>query len=241
MPPSLVTPKSHDDSETVPPPSVVMVAAETAATKKGRNGNKKKKSPAKSSTSKSNNNCNSGRKESKLSTTSSKLHSTQDIELDEELTVDPMKQDFHFYAMDNYEQVKQICESQLAKSIANGSILQKDKENQLHLLTTLINTRLLQNWEAAPTSTREAYLKKEEADRKRFMSEEEVASRHCATLTARKRSPKQTLGATGSFGLTSVPSLLQSDDIGGRWKRHSVHDGDDMGGESLAKRAKMGI
>ena len=240
MPPSLVTPKSHDDSETVPPPSVVMVAAISAATKKGgRNGNKKKKSPAKSSTS--NNNCNSGRKESKLSTTSSKLHSTQDIELDEELTVDPMKQDFHFYAMDNYEQVKQICESQLAKSIANGSILQKDKENQLHLLTTLINTRLLQNWEAAPTSTREAYLKKEEADRKRFMSEEEVASRHCATLTARKRSPKQTLGATGSFGLTSVPSLLPSDDIGGRGKRHGVHDGDDMGGESLAKRAKMGI
>ena len=70
--------------------------------------------------------------------------------MDEELTVDPMKQDFHFYAMDNYEQVKQICESQLAKSIANGSILQKDKENQIHLLTTSINTRLLQNWEAAP-------------------------------------------------------------------------------------------
>lgn len=56
----------------------------------------------------------------------------------------------------------------------------------------------------------------EEADRKRFMSEDEVASRHCATLTARKRSPKQSaagvmgsrvvegVGAARSFGLGEV-------------------------------------
>lgn len=72
----------------------------------------------------------------------------------------------------------------------------------------------------APPSTRAHYLKLEENDRKRFMSEDEVASRHCATLTARKRSPKQSgggnctvsidrvsvegVGATRSFGLGEV-------------------------------------
>jgi hypothetical protein len=128
----------------------------------------------------------------------------------EELKVDPMRQDFHFYAMDQYELVKQVCQRQLDDAFADGTISKDTSaENQLYLLTTLINARLIKNWEDAPPSTRDEYLKKEEADRKRFMSEEQVASRYCATLTARRRSPKQSsdLERSSSFGLSAVEGL----------------------------------
>lgn len=126
--------------------------------------------------------------------------------------VDPMRQDFHFYAMDHYELVKQVCQRQLDDAFADGTISKDTSaENQLYLLTTLINARLIKNWEDAPTSTREEYLKKEEADRKRFMSEEQVASRYCATLTARRRSPKQNsdLERSSSFGLSATEGLVE--------------------------------
>ena len=131
---------------------------------------------------------------------------------EDELQVDPMKQDFHFYATDNYKTLNPICEKQLDKSYSNGTIpaSKSTSKDHLYLLTTLLNARLIQNWETVQPSTRDAYLKKEESDRKRFMSEEEVASRHCATLTARRRSPKQSgtvgggLGRAGSFGLSAT-------------------------------------
>jgi hypothetical protein len=70
----------------------------------------------------------------------------------------------------------------------------------------------------------------EEADRKRFMSEDEVASRHCATLTARKRSPKISGGEkrtegvmpARSFGLGEVlPQMVGvlDENEGGKRKR----------------------
>ena len=235
----MVTPKSPDESDTLPP------VAETHNSKTSRNNNNNNNKVASKGTHKR---TSSKRKESGNNT--NKVHNDDNKELldMEELTVEPMKQDFHYYAMDHYDEVKQICEKQLAKSIANGSIQQqKNKENHLFLLTTLINTLLIKNWEAAPASTRAEYLKREEADRKRFMSEEEVASRHCATLTARRRSPKQSgpLGKAGSFGLglSTIPSLLASSDgdkeeeVGdGSMKRPGSADIDE--GESLAKRVK---
>lgn len=160
--------------------------------------------------------------------------------MEEEPKVEPMKQDFHFYAKDEYEELKEVCQQQLDNSIADGS-----KENQLYMMTTLLNARLIQNWEMAPSSTRAEYLKKEEADRKRFMSEEEVASRHCATLTARRRSPKQSgvLGRAGSFGLNTtvqVPSLSPpaggSGVKSGGKRYHSEVDTDAH--EGTAKRVK---
>lgn len=156
--------------------------------------------------------------------------------MEEEPKVEPMKQDFHFYATDHYEDARQASQQQLENSFANGSIPEKTKENQLHLLTTLINARLIQNWEAAPPSKRASYLKKEEADRKRFMSEEEVASRHCATLTARRRSPKQSagLGSVGSFGLASNVEVTRDDSTLKRPSREIDRDGF----ESAAKRVK---
>lgn len=196
-PPSLVTPKSHD-SETLPP-----VAADT-------NKVESKKPPAKSSNKKTINPKRKIKKERSDKLPSS--NNDKELEMEEEPKVEPMKQDFHFYATDHYEDAKQACQQQLENSLADGSIPEKNNENQLYLLTTLLNARLIQNWEAAPPSTRAEYLKKEEADRKRFMSEEEVASRHCATLTARRRSPKQSggLGRMGSFGLASAVEVTSS-------------------------------
>jgi len=170
--------------------------------------------------------------------------SDKELEMEEEPKVEPMKQDFHFYAMDHYEEAKQASQQQLDNSFANGTIPEKNKDKELYLLTTLLNARLIQNWESAPHSTRAQYLKKEEADRKRFMSEEEVASRHCATLTARRRSPKQSggVGRMGSFGLTSTVEVPSSSPVGiarqgGSTKRPgSEIDGE--GSEGAAKRAR---
>eukprot|EP00804_Cyclotella_cryptica_P011895 CCRYP_004398-RA/>CCRYP_004398-RA protein AED:0.26 eAED:0.04 QI:0/-1/0/1/-1/1/1/0/321 len=118
----------------------------------------------------------------------------------EEPKVDPMKQDFHFYAMDNYQSVLDECKRKL---IHSNLVYQTSPENEVYLSTTLLNAHLIHKWEIAPQSTRAHYLKLEENDRKRFMSEDEVASRHCATLTARKRSPKQG-GGGGGGGAVSI-------------------------------------
>lgn len=112
---------------------------------------------------------------------------------EEELTVDPMKQDFHFYAMDHRDEVTQQCKQQLLQS----SLSSNNNNNQLYLLTTLVNARLIQNWTHASPQIRAQYAAMEETDRKRFMGEEEVASRHCATLTARRRVPKVVSGEGG--------------------------------------------
>ena len=193
VPPSLVTPKSHD-SETVPP----FVGGHPTATTTSPAQHQK---PAAKSTSKRT--TKSKKKDS--DTKSPAMNDEKEPEMEEELTVEPMKQDFHFYAVDHYNEVNHACQCQLNAAYADGSIAETNKENHLLLLTTLINSRLIKNWEDAPPSTRAHYLKKEEADRKRFMSEEEVASRHCATLTARKRSPKQSgVEKAESFGLTST-------------------------------------
>lgn len=194
-PPILVTPKSHD-SETMPP----LVGGSNISSAN------KKQITAKSVTKRT---TKCKKKESEIK--SPILSDERDLEMEEETKVKPMKQDFHFYAMDHYEEVNRICQQQLDESFTDGSIAEKNKENQLFLLTTMLNSRLIKNWENAPPSTRAQYLKKEEADRKRFMGEEEIASRHCATLTARKRSPKQSgMERVESFGLTSaidVPAL----------------------------------
>ena len=137
-----------------------------------------------------------------------------------------MKQDFHFYGKEHYNTVVEECKRKLQAS----NLL--TAENELYLTNTLLNATLIHNWEKAPQSTRTHYLKLEEGDRKRFMSEDEVASRHCATLTARKRSPKMNVGETKeegavvgkarSFGLGEVvPQMVGvlSNDEGAKTKR----------------------
>lgn len=168
----MVTPKESNDSDSVPNSRQAAAAAAS------------KKRSAKSSTKQQ-----QSRKNSNASTanaSSAKETAAAAAALDEEIQVDPMKQDFFFYANDRFDAVKAQCEEECKQSSTQAG----NKENELYRLTTLMNARLIQDWESGPASLREQYMKMEDDDRQRFMSEEEVASRHCATLTARKRSPK---------------------------------------------------
>lgn len=86
--------------------------------------------------------------------------------------VGPMRSDFHFYA----EQFKKEA-------------LEKVGSENLNPLDTItaLNERLVSMWESQSSSTRNEYMMKEELDRSRFMNEDEIESRHCATLTSRPR------------------------------------------------------
>jgi hypothetical protein len=109
----------------------------------------------------------------------------EDIELErmraaaEPVQVKPMRTDFHFFVDDRRDEIR----------IASEKELGPDAENKF-LLFTNMNARLMKAWEDATDETRAAYLVKEEEDRRRFMADDEIASRHCATLTARARSPR---------------------------------------------------
>ena len=163
----MVTPKESNDSDSVQQP--------TEASKK-----KSTRSSAKQQQSRKNSN-------EPITNTDTSSAKESAAAVEEEIQVDPMKQDFYFYAKDRFDTVKAQCEEECKQSSSQAG----NKENELYRLTTLMNARLIQDWESGPASLREQYMKMEDDDRQRFMSEEEVASRHCATLTARKRSPKQ--------------------------------------------------
>lgn len=87
--------------------------------------------------------------------------------------VSPMRSDFHFYSEKYKEEVM-------------GKIDSKDKL-PLEKISEL-NERILQMWEKESPGTRSEYMMKEELDRTRFMNEDEIESRHCATLTSRPKS-----------------------------------------------------
>ena len=109
----------------------------------------------------------------------------EDIELErlraaaEPTQVKPMRSDFHFFVDDMRDKIRPLSENELGRH----------SENKF-LLHTNMNARLMKAWEDATDETRAEYLTKEEEDRRRFMAEDEIASRHCATLTARARSPR---------------------------------------------------
>lgn len=165
----MVTPKESNDSDSVP-----MQQAAAASKKKSTRSSTKQQQTRKNS-------------HASTAATSSAKESSAAAAVEEEIQVEPMKQDFFFYAKDRFDAVKAQCEEECKQSTTEAG----NKENELYRLTTLMNARLIQDWESGPASLREQYMKMEDDDRQRFMSEEEVASRHCATLTARKRSPKQ--------------------------------------------------
>ena len=70
--------------------------------------------------------------------------------------------------------------------------LKSDEKLDPLLVNTNLNTRLKVAWENLTNDERDAFMIKEEEDRRRFMEEDEIASRHCATLTARGKSPRTT-------------------------------------------------
>jgi len=100
--------------------------------------------------------------------------------------VNPMRSDFHFYAAEH--------KTQEMASISTGTNTNTDTDtdtvtgntNPIIAITDL-NERLMQMWEKENSSTRSEYLTKEELDRARFMNEDEIESRHCATLTSRSK------------------------------------------------------
>mmetsp|Transcript_10871 Transcript_10871/g.23011 ORF Transcript_10871/g.23011 Transcript_10871/m.23011 type:complete len:438 (+) Transcript_10871:60-1373(+) len=127
---------------------------------------------------------------------------------EEDPQVEPMKQDFHFFAIEKYEAIHEDCRRKVEnEKIEHDRNVEEKESNRLFIQTTLLNSQLLSKWENALPATRALYMRKEEADRKRFMSEEEIASRHCATLTARKRSPK-TPG-----GVADIPAKRSHDGV----------------------------
>lgn len=100
--------------------------------------------------------------------------------------VEPIKTAFHFFVMDMRESLRPLAEAEVRRSInaAEGEPLDP------YLVNSNMNCRLMKAWEDLNEESRQGCMRKEEEDRRRFMEEEEIASRHCATLTARSKSPK---------------------------------------------------
>jgi len=88
--------------------------------------------------------------------------------------VSSMRSDFHFYAEDN-------------KQVAFLEIQQESSSKDPIANIAKLNERLLRMWEGEPNKRRNDYMMKEEMDRTRFMNEDEIESRHCATLTSRPK------------------------------------------------------
>jgi hypothetical protein len=78
--------------------------------------------------------------------------------------------------------VRDVIKVEAEKEVANST---KGKDLDRYLVNTNLNTRMMKAWEDLSQEEREGYMHKEEQDRRRFMEEDEVASRHCFTLTAR--------------------------------------------------------
>jgi len=99
-----------------------------------------------------------------------------------------MRPDFHFFVQDHQDKLIEECKAELPL-IYRRLRISPPAETDATFLFSHINERLIALWESTPQSQRQTYMLQEEEDRKRFMSAEEVASQHCATLTARVKSP----------------------------------------------------
>jgi hypothetical protein len=110
--------------------------------------------------------------------------------------VKPIQSDFHFFAKENAHKYRSLAEEEVRKT------LKLDEKPDPLLVNTNLNTRLKMAWENLTNDERDAFMIKEEEDRRRFMEEDEIASRHCATLTARGKSPRTTEKAE-KFTVTS--------------------------------------
>lgn len=98
--------------------------------------------------------------------------------------VKPIRSDFHFFVMENKKRCRELSEEEVRKSTnAEGDL-------DRFLVNSNLNTRMMKLWEDLKPEERGSYMVKEEEDRRRFMEEDEIASRHCATLTARGKSPR---------------------------------------------------
>jgi len=99
--------------------------------------------------------------------------------------VKPIQTDFHFFVKEHIGKYRELAEEEVRSGM-------EDKTEKLDpmLVNSNLNTRLMKAWEGLTKESRDAYMVQEEADRRRFMEDDEIASRHCATLTARGKSPR---------------------------------------------------
>jgi len=120
--------------------------------------------------------------------------------------VKPIQTDFHFFVKEHIDTHRKLAEEQVRSSI-------EDKSGKLDpvLVNTDLNTRLMKTWEGLTKENRDAYMVQEEADRRRFMEDDEIASRHCATLTARGKSPRA-VGGDGNKDLAQHQKPQQPED-----------------------------
>ncbi len=113
---------------------------------------------------------------------------------EDELTsaVSPMRSDFHFFALDNKQEALDTLEKVKVSEKEDNKDKEKedDEKASAFRIMTELNERLIKMWEDTSASVRTVYMQKEESDRYRFMSEDEIASRHCATLTSRTSARK---------------------------------------------------
>jgi len=127
--------------------------------------------------------------------------------------VEPMRQDFHFYALDMKDSLMAQATETVKHAVASTNTARQIKEDDQYLVMTNLNERLIASWQVEPQSVRLQYLAKEEADRKRFQLDDEVASRHCATLTARSRSPKASRKGYGFTPPESYAPMQSGGDV----------------------------
>ncbi|VEU36071.1 unnamed protein product [Pseudo-nitzschia multistriata] len=112
--------------------------------------------------------------------------------------VKPIQTDFHFFVRENIEQYRSLAEEEVKRSMEDQSATPDPM-----LVNSNLNTRLMSAWECLTKETRDTFMTHEETDRRRFMEDDEIASRHCATLTARGKSPR----AVGGDSLKELAAL----------------------------------
>jgi len=127
--------------------------------------------------------------------------------------VDPMRSSYHFYALELKETHINASRDLVLRQMEKVSDVSTYNSENIdpYLVTTALNERLMRCWENESSITRNIYLSKEEEDRQRFMTEDEIAGRHCATLTARAKSPKAP-GNRSSENSTHDAVLKDDDD-----------------------------
>lgn len=123
--------------------------------------------------------------------------------------VKPIQTDFHFFVKDNLAKYRPLAEEDVRKSLGKEAAGGDKEEETLDpvLVNTNLNSRLMRAWEALTRDQRDAYMIQEENDRRRFMEDDEIASRHCATLTARGKTSRNAAPYAPS------PTVFEVEDI----------------------------
>jgi len=130
--------------------------------------------------------------------------------------VEPMRQDFHFYVDDKKDTLLAEARRAVREALKDKVEGKGYSELDSFLVMSRLNQLLMSSWDSEAATARRQYMEKEEADRKRFQADDEVASRHCATLTARSRSPKT---ARRNLGLEPIQAAEKSAEAQAQTKR----------------------